>query len=104
MRATRRARPRSGTGMAVASRLILESIADARLSDDETGAHRVRFDLSPQTAHVHAQVLLHIARRIAPHCVEQLVMREGSPGMLQHCPKELPLCPGKMNRCCTAPH
>src|SRR4051794_18359605 len=57
-------------------RLALEAVADAGLGDDEPRTRRLALDLAPQVGDVHAQILLRMAERLRPHCVEQLLVRQ----------------------------
>ena len=69
----------------------LEAVADARFGLDELRADRVRFDLPPEVADVHAEILLRVTLRVAPHRPEQLPMRERLARMRDERAKEQPL-------------
>ena len=54
----------------------LEPIAHRRLGPDELRAHGIELELPAELADVHAQILLRVAHRVAPHRVEELRVRQ----------------------------
>jgi hypothetical protein len=53
---------------------------------DEPWPNGIRLDLSSQMTDVDAQILLRISDRIAPDLMEELLMRQCLPGMVDERP------------------
>ena len=54
----------------------VEPVAGARLRDDVRGPPRIAFQLAPQVADIHTQVVRILAVRRAPHLAQQAVVRQ----------------------------
>ena len=76
----------------------LESVSDARLSDDEPRTDRVRLKLASQAANMNSQVLLSISVRLRPNRRKKLPMRKSPATVLRQRSEKFPLCLREVNR------